>query len=65
MRALLILLLLFPTVAFAEKYDPDALVSANRALSEARMLISLTGDVRISQIVNPLMTARVVMPILW
>jgi acetamidase/formamidase len=33
--------------------------------AEARMLISLTGDVRISQIVNPLMTARVVMPILW
>lgn len=33
--------------------------------AEARMLISLVGDVRISQIVNPLMTARVVMPILW
>jgi acetamidase/formamidase len=33
--------------------------------AEARMLISLTGDVRVSQIVNPLMTARVVMPILW
>jgi amidase len=33
--------------------------------AEARMLVSLTGDVRISQIVNPLMTARVVMPILW
>jgi len=32
---------------------------------EARMLISLAGHVRISQIVNPLMTARVVMPILW
>ena len=31
----------------------------------ARQLISLVGDVRISQIVNPLMTARVVMPILW
>ncbi len=31
----------------------------------ARQLISLAGDVRISQIVNPLMTARVVMPILW
>jgi amidase len=30
-----------------------------------RQLISLVGDVRISQIVNPLMTARVVMPILW
>jgi amidase len=33
--------------------------------AEARMLISLTGDVRISQIVNPLMTARVVMPVFW
>jgi len=31
----------------------------------ARQLISLVGHVRISQIVNPLMTARVVMPILW
>jgi len=33
--------------------------------AEARMLISLVGDVRISQIVNPLVTARAVMPILW
>lgn len=33
--------------------------------TDARALISLRGDVRISQIVNPLMTARVVMPILW
>jgi amidase len=31
----------------------------------ARQLISLAGHVRISQIVNPLLTARVVMPILW
>jgi amidase len=32
---------------------------------QARMLISLVGDVRISQIVNPLMTARCVMPVIW
>jgi len=32
---------------------------------DARKLVSLVGHVRISQIVNPLMTARVVMPILW
>ena len=32
---------------------------------DARAIISLRGDVRISQIVNPLMTARVVMPVLW
>jgi amidase len=40
---------------------------ARMALDEegARQLISLVGDVRVSQIVNPLMTARVVMPILW
>jgi len=35
------------------------------AADDARQLISLVGHVRISQIVNPLMTARVVMPILW
>jgi len=33
--------------------------------AEARMLVSLSGHVRISQIVNPLMTARVEMPVLW
>jgi len=33
--------------------------------AEARMLISLVGEVRISQIVNPLLTARVVMPVMW
>jgi len=32
---------------------------------EARMLVSLAGHVRISQIVNPLLTARVEMPVLW
>ncbi len=47
--------------------DMVRVVSARMEIgeAEARMLISLTGDVRISQIVNPLMTARVVMPILW
>ncbi|MGQ9731673.1 MAG: acetamidase/formamidase family protein [Candidatus Zipacnadales bacterium] len=37
----------------------------NLSTDEARMLISLIGQVRVSQVVNPLMTARVVMPILW
>ena len=37
----------------------------NLGADGARPLISLAGHVRISQIVNPLMTARVVMPILW
>lgn len=37
----------------------------NMSEDDARKLISLTGHVRISQIVNPLVTARVVMPILW
>lgn len=47
--------------------DMVRVVSDRMSMSaaEARMLISLKGDVRISQIVNPLMTARVVMPILW
>jgi amidase len=47
--------------------DMVRIVSAKMGMdaAEARRLISLTGDVRISQIVNPLMTARVVMPILW
>ncbi len=47
--------------------DMTEIVSAKLGVDadEARMLISMRGDVRISQIVNPLMTARVVMPILW
>jgi len=51
-----------------EALDEMVRVVANRmrmSAAEARMLVSLVGDVRISQIVNPLMTARVVMPIMW
>jgi len=47
--------------------DMIRVISAKLSLNgdDARKLISLAGHVRISQIVNPLMTARVVMPILW
>jgi amidase len=47
--------------------DMVGVVAGKLGLSreDARRLVSLVGHVRISQIVNPLMTARVQMPILW
>ncbi len=44
--------------------DMVALVAKRRGVSpaEAKMLVSLAGDLKFSQIVNPWMTARMVMP---
>jgi amidase len=57
----------FEEAIHAALNDTNRVVAEKLGLhsDEARMLMSLVAHVRISQIVNPLMTARVVMPILW